>query len=384
MRRSQAGLRAQAGTSVLAALVFVAIFVLFISGYKIASQGAVGQSAAVASAPADHVVKCTGGQVYTVNMEYGSGLVEASQCTKNSDGTCAQAVPGKCALRYCPPASYVSESGTCIVAGTCDPADEQCLKGAVQNASQPQQAASILATQLMADKGETSARTLNSSAPVLLADILSESGRVAVSSVIESTAVAAAESGLDGESIRAIARAISTRAASAPLSGAVAQISCQPKIAEAGMKVGIAFGCVNSTVSEGGGFSTGGRLWGATEESLPGDLPNGTMIYALRCSDGQRSVSASCSVAVMKPFMLLTSQTEGTDASFAWVTRGMDVCDLSAPNNPELNAQFVNPVPQSGVLTVSSLTADTQVTLACTSVSGTVKELTTTVRVQKN
>ncbi len=386
----------QAGTSVLAALVFVAIFVLFISGYKVASQNVAGQSAAAAAATSRAMLSCNGGELYTVNMEYGSGTTDGLTCFKPDPkdpaaqipgpdfarSECSQSVPGKCAIRYCPPSSYVSESGMCFMIGACDPStDAACLKSILQNASQPAQAAAIIAAQLLADKGTTYARASGSSGPISLAEYLSENARSEVAAVIEATAQAAQEYNFDDSVIRNISKKIETHSSVRSESGAVAQISCQPKIAESGMKVGIAFGCANSSESEGGGFSTGGRLWGATEESIPSELPNGTMVYALRCSDGVSTASASCSVAVMKPFMLLSSQVENNTASFAWVTRGMDVCDISAPDDPELNSQFDNPVPQSGALTVSSLTEDTRVALTCTSVGGTIKEVTTTVTV---
>jgi hypothetical protein len=374
----------QAGTSVLAALVFVAIFVLFISGYKVASQTTGSQSAAVATTLGQKNVTCTSGGVYTVDVETGAGNVESVTCSTGSERPeCAHAVPGKCAVRYCPPPSYVTESGTCFVVSTCDPAsDTTCLKSAIQNASQPGQAANIIAAQLLADRGETDALAPGYSGPIALADKLTERGRSAVALVIDETAEAASANNMDAAAIRDVAHSLKEGHAARPTSGPVAQISCQPKIAESGMKVGIAFGCANANTSEGGGFDTGGRLWGATEEELPSDLPNGTMIYGIACADEKRAASATCSVAVMKPFMLLTGELSDGIGSVAWVTRGMDVCDISAPGNTELSATFENPVPQSGVLTVPAVTADTEIGLTCTTVGGVVKQLTTTLRVR--
>ncbi len=386
--------RPQSGTSVLAALVFVAIFVLFISGYKIASQNAGAQSASAASAFTHSNDTCTSGQVYTVDMGTGSGSVHALKCFvpdphnraamvagPDSDRPeCMRGIEGKCAVRYCPPTSYITESGTCFVIGTCDPANgASCLQSTIQNASQSAQAANIIAAQLLTDRGETDAQATGSSGHIALADHLSESGRAAVALIIDQTANAAAENNFDADAIRAIGRDLNTVHVSRNENGPVAQISCQPKIAQSGMKVGIAFGCTNSVSSAGGGFSTGGLLWGATEDRIAENLPNGTMEYALTCSDGRRSASASCSVAVMKPFMLLSSQAVNMNASLAWVTRGMDQCDLSSPGNTELSARFENPVPQSGALTIPAITTDTEIALTCTSVSGTVSQMNTTV-----
>ncbi len=383
----------QSGTSVLAALVFVAIFVLFISGYKIASQNTGSQSAAVAAAVGAAPV-CKGGEVYTVDVASGVADVDSLKCfttdpkdpsrlilgPDNSDPRCATAAQGKCAVRYCPPSSYVTESGTCFEVDSCDPGSADCVKGSIQNASQPVQAANIIAAQLLDDKGNTIAQVPSYSGPIALADKLSDRGRSAVAQVIDETANAAMANDLDSDVIRDIGENLQNGHQVPQTSGPTAQISCQPKIAESGMKVGIAFGCANATRSEGGGFDTSGRLWGATEEQIPANLPNGTMVYALKCSDGKRAVSASCSIAVMKPFMLLSGEGSGEGAAVAWVTRGMDVCDISAPNNSELSATFVNPVPQSGAISMASVSADTEIALTCTTVGGVIKQLTTTVK----
>ncbi len=380
----------QSGTSVLAALVFVAIFVLFISGYKIASQSA-GEQAAAAASALKHAVTCAPGSVYTVDMQVGSGSITSASCFKPDSrepsgmaasvdyGTaaCNQANMSKCVVNYCPPSSYVTQSGTCFDVAVCD--NDSCLKAAIQNGSQPMQAANIIAARVLNDRGAKTIRSPGSSEPLALADMLSESGRTFVGNVIEQTAQAAAANNFDEDAISEIADGIRDATPVGPASGPAAQISCQPKIAESGMKVGIAFGCANSVSSIGGGFSTGERLWGATEERIEPNLPNGTMTYELSCSDGIRSASASCSVAVMKPFMLLTSQSDETATSFAWVTRGMDVCELSAADDTELSVQFQNPIPQGGALSVPTITKDTNVTLMCTTVGGTVKEVTTTI-----
>ena len=384
------------GTSVLAALVFVAIFVLFISGYKIASQNASGQAASAAAAMQAHTDVCRAGDVYTVNMASGSGNVQSLKCfiadpnnpaavipgPDSSRSECAQAISGKCAIRYCPPSSFVNESGECFVSATCDPSngDNSCLRGSIQNASQPVQAANIIAAQLLADKGATTARAPGSSEPLALATSLSESGRSAVTAIINQTAEAAAQQNLDAGAIRDVAQNIKATAATQAPVGPVAQISCQPKIAESGMKVAIAFGCANSTQSSSNEFSTGGRLWGATEVRIEPNLPNGVMSYGLTCSDGSRTSVASCDVTVQKPFMLMSSQSGQSGAvSLAWVTRGMDQCDLMATDNAGLNQQIENPLTQSGALSLTNVPNDTEVVLTCTTVGGEVKEAKTTI-----
>lgn len=366
----------QAGTSVLAALVFVAIFVLFISGYKIASQPAGGQSAAVASTVVKALpTRCIGGDVHTVNMSSGAGDVSTQKCSSSEGVGCEGATSDRCAVRYCPPNAYAS-AGTCFGLAICDPANDgdQCLQTAVQNATQSVQAANIIAARLIDDRGETVVGSLR------LADMLTESGRAAVGNIIEATADAAEENNYDSAPIRNIASAIAAGKSESVANGPVAQISCQPKIAQSGMKIAVAYGCANASLSSSEQFSTGGRLWGATEVRLDPNLPNGTMIYALNCSDGIRTAVATCSVAVAKPFMLLTSQSSESGTALAWVTRGMDVCELHANTDASLTALFGNPVPQSGALAVPPVSGDTEVLLTCTSVSGEVREAQTVLR----
>ncbi|MBP9757988.1 MAG: hypothetical protein KBD06_05290, partial [Candidatus Pacebacteria bacterium] len=57
---------------------------------------------------------------------------------------------------------------------------------------------------------------------------------------------------------------------------------------------------------------------------------------------------------------------------------GMDLCELTATNDPATTALFANPIPQSGALAVPSVSRDTEVLLTCTSVGGEVKEAKTT------
>ena len=382
----------QAGTSVLAALVFVAIFVLFISGYKIASQSGMGQSAAVAGAlNGGHT--CLGGELYTVNMSSGVGSVESLKCTmpdpRNPSvvipgpdaarAECTEGVQGKCAVRYCPPDSYVNESGTCFVMTACDPTSEGngCLNGSIQNATQAVQAASIIAAKLLDDKGDTDARVQGMSEHLALAENLSKTGRSAVAGVINATADAAAEENLDAGVIRDVAKAIEKGSGIRTTARPLAQLSCQPKTAQAGMNVAIAFGCANSTRSSSNEFSTGGKLWGATQVRIDPTLPNGTMTYGLTCSDGARISTATCEVIVQKPLMLFSSQTGAAGTvSLAWVTRAMDQCVLGAKDNAALTAQFENPIPQSGALTATGVKEDDSISLTCTTVAGEVKVLT--------
>jgi hypothetical protein len=155
--------------------------------------------------------------------------------------------------------------------------------------------------------------------------------------------------------------------------GPVAQISCQPKAVDPGMSVGVAFGCANSTVSEGSGFSTGGRLWGATEEKIPATLPSGTMIYVLTCSSGRESVSASCAVAVHKPLVLITSDDSDGTSAVAWLTRGMQSCEIET-DNPDLAEVFSGEIGESGAIAIPEVSEDTGVILRCTTYGGQVRE----------
>lgn len=155
--------------------------------------------------------------------------------------------------------------------------------------------------------------------------------------------------------------------------GPIAQISCQPKAVDPGMSVGVAFGCANSTASEGSGFSTGDRLWGITEEKIPATLPSGTMLYVLTCSNGRESVSASCAVAVHKPLMLITSDKSGGSSAVAWLTRGMQSCTIVS-DNPDLAETLSGEVGESGAIAIPEVSEDTGVTLKCSTYGGQIRE----------
>ncbi len=382
----------QAGTSVLAALVFVAIFVLLISSYKIVSPGEFkGQTASVAGVFDDATEqvqlpeRCTAGEVHTVDLSNGSAKIGMHRCyvenpadpSRPQNGpdiakaACSYAAPDACVIRYCPPSSMVTEDGMCIRTQVCDQAfPSTCLRGGMQNASQPDQAANILAARLLSDKGATHAQAQGAGAPRPLAALLSDSGSEAVSTVIEATAAAVSP---DGDTIEIEQVADVVRAANDISSDAqpVAQISCQPKSAEPGMKVGIAFGCINSTLSASEGFSNEGRLWGVAEGSIPDTANSGVFTYTLSCSHGAKTDSASCAVDVRKTFVILTSRNSSTqNANLAWISRGVTSCVFSSPD-AELQAALSTATQhESGVAVVARPSTSTIVSVECVSASG--------------
>lgn len=388
------------GTSVLAALVFVAIFVLFISSAKLIApvMSSDAQSAAVAAAGTQY--GCKAGEVHTVDLS-GGWEAEISVRSEAHKGNA-------CIVEFCPPSQLVTTAGTCFVASECDAksGESSCLQAALQNASQPTQASSIIAAALLSEQGETAAYVPGSADPVFLVTTLSEVGQSGVKTEIDATATAAFEVHGDSAAVDEIKR-IGTMAqvgsapcdvaggecapdtrVSAPAAVAssrtTAQISCQPKIADTGMTIGIAFGCTNSVRSEGSGFSTDGTQWGATSTLIPAHLTTGTMTYTLSCIGAKEVATASCEVQVVKPVLLLTAEpmqaAAGESATIAWVSKGTNDCMLTSPEQPELSQKYKGSIGASGVVTTLPISEDTRVTLSCTTDGGSTKEVTTTVR----
>lgn len=381
----------------LAALVFVAVFIILISSYKIVAPapGGGNQPAAAAIAigqPAGEAPPvCTPGTVYTVDVSEAEARTGMLRCytTDSVSGLqsagpdaqkegCTYAAPDVCAVRYCPPASYLREGSACIPMETCDPfiGGDACLRANVQNAMQVEQAANILASRLVADKAAT--RVHIDESEVSLAAQLSESGRAAVVAVIEATAEAFSNEHIDASAIRSLADTV--RNADHAPRGPVAQISCQPKSLEPGMSVGVAYGCANSTKSSGTGFNTEGRLWGATEIAVPASMQNGGATYSLTCSDGETEVTASCDIEVRKPLVLVASQSADADGmpAIAWLTRGVHSCDFSSDNADV--AYVLDGTPEeSGVVALPPVEDATAVVLRCATAGGFLREARVTI-----
>jgi len=169
----------------------------------------------------------------------------------------------------------------------------------------------------------------------------------------------------------------------------VAQLSCQPKVADAGMTLSLTWSC-SAGVSTGAGFSTEGALSGATTtvvSSPPGNTNTAT--YGLTCSNEGRTGSAQCSVQVAKPGIVLIANPKqvasGKTSALGWVTASMQSCVISSPDLPEFTSQNANNTSVNGTALTPPLTAVNAATttygflLHCITLGGGARDATTTV-----
>lgn len=164
-----------------------------------------------------------------------------------------------------------------------------------------------------------------------------------------------------------------------------AQLSCQPLLADAGMTLAITYACSTGT-SVGSGFSTNGALSGAITTVLA-TPPAGanTAIFGLTCTNQGQTATASCSVQVAKPAIVLVanpkSVASGEKVTIGWVTSGMEECTISSVQQDDFTEKYVGKKNVNGVAETSPITEPTDILFSCTTVGGNVREVTTTILV---
>ena len=178
--------------------------------------------------------------------------------------------------------------------------------------------------------------------------------------------------------------------------GPTASLSCQPKVADVGMKVSITWSC-SAGKAVGSGFDAKKAdgteaLSGSTEVTLtapPGDTNTAT--YALTCTDQGQSSPKDCSVQVAKPGIVLTTVPKkavaGKAVAIGWVTAGMDSCVISSEDLPDFTAQNaniknINGGAETPILTlVNNVETKYDFLLHCTTVGGQTKDAEETITV---
>ncbi len=165
-----------------------------------------------------------------------------------------------------------------------------------------------------------------------------------------------------------------------------AQISCQPLLADAGMSVVITHACSGGT-SVGSGFSTGGKLSGATSTVLATPQPGqNNVTFGLTCTNQGVSANASCNVQVAKPGIVLVANPQTVAANevsvIGWVTAGMQKCTISSPDQADFTERNASRTSVSGVASTSPITVETDILLKCTTIGGNTREATTTISIQ--
>lgn len=168
----------------------------------------------------------------------------------------------------------------------------------------------------------------------------------------------------------------------------VAQISCQPKIAEVGTKIALSFACQNATASSGSGFSTGNILSGTTTATTTTPtIGSDSIVYGLTCSKEGRTHSAQCAVQVAKSAIVLVANPKKISSrektNIGWITAGIDACKLWSPTlGEEWNPDDANDAGRSGTVKSPELTKDTVFQLECVTTTGLTKSASTTVVVE--
>ncbi len=375
----------------LAALVFVAIFVMLISSYRlIAPLNTVPSQPASAALTLGEQVRntvlpeaCVAGAVHTIDMYSEVPQITSATCfvpdstnplsmiagpDAHTQG-CKAAAAHACTIRYCPPQSFLLGQRGCMPIHRCDPAQNStCVRAALQAALASDQAKNIIATTLINDRGATVVDSLGTSSSALI-DILSPSGRATVLSVIDATAQAAESEDLRTEIMRINDHLQRDRAGAS--AEPIAYLSCQPQAVEPGMTIGIAYGCSNATKSVVTGFSTVGRQWGTAQVRIDESSAPGTVTYGLSCMREREVAHASCTIAIEKPMVLLSTSPQGSIPLVAWLARGVQSCMLSSENT-ELADLLTGDRARSGLMQLPAQTMDSVISIECISHSGNV------------
>ncbi|MEK7069134.1 MAG: hypothetical protein AAB947_01990 [Patescibacteria group bacterium] len=183
-----------------------------------------------------------------------------------------------------------------------------------------------------------------------------------------------------------------------------AQLSCEPKVADAGTEVFLKFSCSAGT-SSGSGFNTNGVPSGTVPAVL--SAPTGgvnTANFGLTCTHEGRVGSAQCSVQVGKPGIVLVANPKsvksGKTSALGWVTAGIQSCVISSvptedgprygfkdtlQHIPAFTAENANNLSPNGVATTPPLTAVNNATsyygflLSCTTLGSGSKIATTSI-----
>ncbi|HVU75288.1 MAG TPA: hypothetical protein VHD38_00390 [Candidatus Paceibacterota bacterium] len=165
-----------------------------------------------------------------------------------------------------------------------------------------------------------------------------------------------------------------------------AQLSCQPQVADVGMSIAISFSCGNATGSAGQGFDTGNKLSGSATSTISNPPAGATKAtFGLQCVNGSVPATASCSVDISKPSIILVANPKvipvNASSTIGWLTTGMQSCVVSSPDVPEFTAQNALNTSVNGMAITPALTQTSTFLLHCTTQGGQTKDATTTVQV---
>lgn len=165
-----------------------------------------------------------------------------------------------------------------------------------------------------------------------------------------------------------------------------ASISCQPKTADVGMEIAIAYSCAQGTAS-GNGFDVNDPVAGTSTVTIdtPPDGTN-TANYAVTCSYRGITSGAQCSVQIVKPKITLVANPQaiasGKTSQLGWITTGMNSCVIASPDDTSFTSENASNTSANGTAQTLPATTTKQYVLTCQTFSGGTKAASTTVSVQ--
>lgn len=163
-----------------------------------------------------------------------------------------------------------------------------------------------------------------------------------------------------------------------------AQISCNPKQAEKGMKVAIVWNCSGATASRGLGFDSAGRLSGAIDITLS-DVPENAASakYGIACTNQSLGTTTECAVEIVWPRISLRvdppAVPEGQTTVIGWTTTGMRSCVISSEEQLDFTRRNASATSTTGIATSSPIIEETHFALNCITLTGGTRAATATV-----
>ncbi len=164
-----------------------------------------------------------------------------------------------------------------------------------------------------------------------------------------------------------------------------AQLSCQPQVADVGMTLAIAYSCASGTASSTGFTITTQPSGTATTTVASPPAGTNTATYTLTCNDQGGTTGAQCSVQVGRPSIILIANPRTVAANgislLGWITRGMQSCVISSPDQADFTARNSSNTSPNGVATTSPIPSQASFLLHCVTIGGGTKDATTTIMV---
>ena len=168
--------------------------------------------------------------------------------------------------------------------------------------------------------------------------------------------------------------------------GPKAELVCEPKVADVGSTLAITYGC-SSGVASSSSFAVTTQPGGSATTTVKAP-PQGTntATYTLACTDQGRTTGAQCSIQVARANIILVANPKtvpaGGTSLLSWLTTGMESCIISSPDQPDFTERNSSNTSVVGAATTSAIATSAQFLLHCETVSGAVKDATTTIQVQ--